>query len=61
MPSLSPVFGNSYKYIEYRFCSPEGAGIVRYAYSDQEVLLMPREETGFWLNAVIPEKGILSF
>ncbi len=34
---------------------------VGYAYSDQEVLLVPREETDFPLNAVITEKGILGF
>jgi 5-formyltetrahydrofolate cyclo-ligase len=34
---------------------------VGYAYSDQEVLLVPREATDFPLNAVITEKGILSF
>jgi 5-formyltetrahydrofolate cyclo-ligase len=34
---------------------------VGYAYSDQEVLLVPREETDFPLNAVITEKGILEF
>jgi 5-formyltetrahydrofolate cyclo-ligase len=34
---------------------------VGYAYSDQEVLLVPREETDFPLNAVITEKGILTF
>lgn len=34
---------------------------IGYAYSDQEVLLVPREETDFPLNAVITEKGILTF
>ena len=34
---------------------------VGYAYADQEVLLVPREETDFPLNAVITEKGILGF
>ncbi len=34
---------------------------IGYAYSDQEVLLVPREETDFPLNAVITEKGILGF
>lgn len=34
---------------------------VGFAYSDQEVLLVPREETDFPLNAVITEKGILTF
>lgn len=34
---------------------------VGFAYSDQEVLLVPREATDFPLNAVITEKGILSF
>ena len=34
---------------------------IGYAYSDQEVLLVPRETTDFPLNAVITEKGILTF
>jgi len=34
---------------------------IGFAYSDQEVLLVPREETDFPLNAVITEKGILTF
>ena len=34
---------------------------VGFSYSDQEVLLVPREDTDFPLNAVITEKGILSF
>lgn len=34
---------------------------IGFAYSDQEVLLVPREKTDFPLNAVITEKGILTF
>lgn len=34
---------------------------IGFAYSEQEVLLVPREVTDFKLDAVITEKGILSF
>jgi len=34
---------------------------VGYAYSDQEVMMVPRESTDFQLNAVITEKGALTF
>jgi 5-formyltetrahydrofolate cyclo-ligase len=34
---------------------------IGYAYSEQEILLVPRESTDFPLNAVITEKGILTF
>ena len=34
---------------------------IGYAYSDQEVMIVPREETDYKLNAVITEKGIITF
>jgi 5-formyltetrahydrofolate cyclo-ligase len=34
---------------------------IGYAYDAQEVMMVPREKTDFRLNAVITEKGILSF
>ena len=34
---------------------------IGYAYSEQEVMIVPREETDYKLNAVVTEKGILTF
>ncbi len=34
---------------------------IGYAYSDQEVMVVPREETDYKLNAVVTEKGIITF
>lgn len=34
---------------------------IGYAYADQEVMIVPREDTDYRLNAVITEKGILTF
>lgn len=34
---------------------------IGYAYSAQEVMMVPREETDYRLDAIITEKGILSF
>lgn len=34
---------------------------VGYAYSDQELMMVPREETDYRLDAVITEHGLLSF
>ncbi len=34
---------------------------IGYAYSEQEVMIVPREDTDYKLNAVVTEKGILTF
>ncbi len=34
---------------------------VGYAYSDQELMIVPREETDYRLDKIITEKGLLSF
>ena len=34
---------------------------IGYAYSAQEVMIVPREDTDYRLNVMITEKGILSF
>lgn len=34
---------------------------IGYAYSDQEIMIVPREDTDYKLNAVITEKGIITF